>query len=85
MRTLTCPACGLTYGSATASQRLLSSSGASCPRCRSDLREASRVARPVAGSGAGSTTERHRAAMNIRVGTGGRLPHTASTASPLDR
>lgn len=40
MRALECTNCGLSYGSATVPDYLLSSSGASCPRCGAPLAHA---------------------------------------------
>lgn len=59
MRVLQCTRCGLAYGSAAIPQHLLSSEGASCPRCGAPLAEAGGTrtfrARPA--------TERHRIAV----------------------
>lgn len=60
MRVLRCTQCGLSYGSAAIPQHLLSSAGASCPRCGAWLVEAREGTRRWPRSPA---TERHRIAV----------------------
>ena len=59
MQSLRCTGCGLSYGSAALPQHLLSSAGATCPRCGAALtgatERARRWSRPL--------TDRHRAAV----------------------
>jgi hypothetical protein len=60
VRVLRCTQCGLSYGSAANPQHLLSSAGASCPRCGERLVEARERARRFHPRPA---TERHRLAV----------------------
>ena len=65
---LVCPDCGLSYDSATLPQYLLSTSGASCPRCAAPLTKARRDPDPDRRPRLGSTPERHRAAVQRSLG-----------------
>jgi hypothetical protein len=65
---LTCPACGLSYASATLPQYLLSATGASCPRCSTPLARAAGERQDSARRPRlGSTPERHHAALQRTI------------------
>ena len=63
MRVLRCTNCGLSYGSATVPQHLLSSSGAACPRCSSPLTGAYEPADATRRPRFGFTPKRHQVAV----------------------
>jgi hypothetical protein len=68
LRTLVCPACGLSYGSATLTQHLLSASGASCPRCGATLVESPRSGHGAPGRARPPARDaRHRDAVRRTV------------------